>query len=116
MCAVVTPKDARFDSQLVIIEELFEESRFRIFIELATHQTSTAESGTGFALRINLNFLLRSLKFPTDDTSMHLAVLVCLLLVFCITLAVVHVIGAVIEILISAYLLSSSTDTKTVCK
>ena len=115
MCAVVTPKDAWFDSQLVIIEELFEESRFRVFIELATHQTSTAESGTGFALRINLNFLLRSLKFPTYDTSMHLAVLFCLQLVFCRTL-VVHVIGAVIEILISAYLLSSSTDTKTVCK
>ena len=62
---VASGKDALFNLQLVIIKELLEKTRLRIFVELGAHKASCAVARTGLARGVNLNLLFICLVVAT---------------------------------------------------
>ena len=55
---MITANNALFDSQLVVVEELFEKSRLGVLIKSTGDEGAIGNSGASFADGVDLNLLL----------------------------------------------------------
>lgn len=73
MCSMVTFKGPLWYFQLVVVEKLFKEACFRVFIKLGCHIVSSWETPTCLALSVDLNRLFGICSLVRQGIACHLS-------------------------------------------